>query len=259
MENKKIIRSDNHVCLNGWMINELDLSGNELIVYAVIWGFTQDGNQWCTASQAYIARWANITTRALIKILNKLEEKGLLIKEKNTCRKGFECKYRAVRPGEEEQDSEQEADVNKVHIRREQSSYPDVNKVHIRCEQSSHNNIEDNIEDNIDYKENIKRKSEADLKQDFEELWSIYPRKRGKESAFKSYKKAIKDGATNEEIRQGILNLIEDIRKNKTEEKFIPYGSTFFSRKSWSDEMKVDTPQRTYGSNKPEGFDFFDF
>lgn len=259
MENKKIIRSDNHVCLNGWMINELDLSGNELIVYAVIWGFTQDGNQWCTASQAYIARWANITTRALIKILNKLEEKGLLIKEKNTCRKGFECKYRAVRPGEEEQDSEQEADVNKVHIRREQSSYPDVNKVHIRCEQSSHNNIEDNIEDNIDYKENIKRKSEADLKQDFEELWSIYPRKRGKDGAFKSYKKAIKDGATNEEIKQGILNLIEDIRKNKTEEKFIPYGSTFFSRKSWSDEMKVDTPQRTYGSNKPEGFDFFDF
>ena len=255
MENKKIIRSDNHVCLNGWMINELDLSGSELIVYAVIWGFTQDGNQWCTASQAYIARWANISTRGLRKVLDKLEEKGLLIKETNTCKKGLECKYRAVRPDEEEQES----DGNKVPIRSEQSSYPDRNKVPIRWEQSSDNNIEDNIEDNIDYKENIKRKSEADLKQDFEELWSIYPRKRGKDGAFKSYKKAIKDGATNEEIKQGILNLIEDIRKNKTEEKFIPYGSTFFSRKSWSDEMKVDTPQRTYGSNKPEGFDFFDF
>lgn len=255
MENKKIIRSDNHVCLNGWMINELDLSGSELIVYAVIWGFTQDGNQWCTASQAYIARWANISTRGLRKVLDKLEEKGLLIKETNTCKKGLECKYRAVRPNEEEQES----DGNKVPIRSEQSSYPDGNKVPIRWEQSSDNNIEDNIEDNIDYKENIKRKSETDLKQDFEELWSIYPRKRGKDGAFKSYKKAIKDGATNEEIKQGILNLIEDIRKNKTEEKFIPYGSTFFSRKSWSDEMKVDTPQRTYGSNKPEGFDFFDF
>ena len=255
MGNKKIIRSDNHVCLNGWMINELDLSGSELIVYAVIWGFTQDGNQWCTASQAYIARWANISTRGLRKVLDKLEEKGLLIKETNTCKKGLECKYRAVRPNEEEQES----DGNKVPIRSEQSSYPDGNKVPIRWEQSSDNNIEDNIEDNIDYKENIKRKSEADLKQDFEELWSIYPRKRGKDGAFKSYKKAIKDGATNEEIKQGILNLIEDIRKNKTEEKFIPYGSTFFSRKSWSDEMKVDTPQRTYGSNKPEGFDFFDF
>jgi len=253
--NKKIIKSDNHVCLSGWMINELDLSGNELIVYAVIWGFTQDGNQWCTASQAYIARWANITTRGLRKILDKLEEKGLLIKETNTCKKGLECKYKAIRPDEEEQESDQ----NTVPIRSEHSSYSNRNTVPIRSEQSSDNNIEDNIEDNIDYKENIKRKSEADLEQDFEELWSIYPRKRGKDGAFKSYKKAIKDGATNEEIKQGILNLIEDIRKNKTEEKFIPYGSTFFSRKSWSDEMKVDTPQRTYGSNKPEGFDFFDF
>lgn len=255
MENKKIIRSDNHVCLNGWMINELDLSGNELIVYAVIWGFTQDGNQWCTASQAYIARWANITTRALIKILNKLEEKGLLIKEKNTCRKGFECKYRAVRPGEEEQDSEQEADVNKVHIRREQSSYPDVNKVHIRCEQSSHNNIEDNIEDNIDYKENIKRKSEADLKQDFEELWKLYPRKRGKEAAYKAYKKAIKEGTTNEEIRQGIMNLLEDIRKNRTEERFIPYGSTFFNGKGWTDELGSEIRFKTCGDNRPPDMD----
>lgn len=154
MENKKIIRSDNHVCLNGWMINELDLSGSELIVYAVIWGFTQDGNQWCTASQAYIARWANISTRGLRKVLDKLEEKGLLIKETNTCKKGLECKYRAVRPDEEEQES----DGNKVPIRSEQSSYPDGNKVPIRWEQSSDNNIEDNIEDNnysYSYKETL--------------------------------------------------------------------------------------------------------
>ena len=130
----------------------------------------------------------------------------------------------------------------------------------IRWEQSSYNNIEDNIEDNIaDKKENIKRKSDDDLERDFEELWKLYPRKRGKDKAFKAYKKAIKEGATNEEIRQGILNLIEDIRKNKTEERFIPYGSTFFNGKSWTDDMKTETVQRTYGSNKEEGFDFFDF
>lgn len=102
-------------------------------------------------------------------------------------------------------------------------------------------------------------KKESELEKDFEELWKLYPRKRGKDAAFKSYKKAIKDGATNEEIRQGILNLIEDIRKNKTEEKFIPYGSTFFHGRSWTDDMKVDTPQRTYGSNKPDGYNLFDF
>lgn len=167
MENKKIIRSDTHITLDGWMINELELSGSELIVYGLIWGFSQAEGQWCTASQAYIARWANITTRGLIKILNKLEEKGLLIKEKNVCKKGFECKYRAIRPGAEKQDS----DVNKVHIRCEQSSYPDVNKVQVRYEQSSHNNIEDNIDYNIaDIKENKKRKTEPFKKPTLEEV-----------------------------------------------------------------------------------------
>ena len=106
-------------------------------------------------------------------------------------------------------------------------------------------------------KENKKRKSEEDLKQDFEELWKLYPRKRGKEPAFKHYKRALKEGSTNEEIRQGILNLIEDIRKNKTEERYIPYGSTFFNEKSWNDDMKTETVQQTCGNNKSQ--EFMDF
>lgn len=167
MENKKIIRSDNHVTIDGWMINELELSGSELIIYGLIWGFSQTENQWCTASQAYIARWANISTRGLRKILDKLEEKGLLIKETTTCKKGLESKYRAIRPSAEDQES----DGNKVPIRPEQSSYPDGNKVPIRWEQSSYNNIEDNIDYNIaDKKENKKRKTEPFKKPTLEEV-----------------------------------------------------------------------------------------
>lgn len=167
MEKKTIVRSDNHITIDGWMINELELSGSELIVYGLIWGFSQTENQWCTASQAYIARWANISTRGLRKILDKLEEKGLLIKETTTCKKGLESKYRAIRPSAEDQ----EADGNKVPIRPEQSSYPDGNKVPIRWEQSSYNNIEDNIDNNIaDIKENKKRKTEPFKKPTLEEV-----------------------------------------------------------------------------------------
>lgn len=167
MEKKTIVRSDNHITIDGWMINELELSGSELIVYGLIWGFSQTENQWCTASQAYIARWANISTRGLRKILDKLEEKGLLIKETTTCKKGLESKYRAIRPSAEDQES----DGNKVPIRPEQSSYPDGNKVPIRWEQSSYNNIEDNIDYNIaDKKENKKRKTEPFKKPTLEEV-----------------------------------------------------------------------------------------
>ena len=41
MEKKTIVRSDNHVTIDGWMINELELSGSELIVYGLIWGFSR--------------------------------------------------------------------------------------------------------------------------------------------------------------------------------------------------------------------------
>lgn len=239
MEKKTIVRSDNHITIDGWMINELELSGSELIVYGLIWGFSQTENQWCTASQAYIARWANISTRGLRKILDKLEEKGLLIKETTTCKKGLESKYRAIRPSAEDQ----EADGNKVPIRPEQSSYPDGNKVPIRWEQSSYNNIEDNIDNNIADKENKKRKSESELESDFEELWKLYPRKEGKKDAYAAYKKAIRNGTTNQEIRQGIENYKAWL-KAKNETTYIKQGSTFFKGEHWTNEYDLTTINR---------------
>ena len=41
-----IIKNENFILIQGWMINNLKLSGNDLLVYAIIYGFTQDGEQW---------------------------------------------------------------------------------------------------------------------------------------------------------------------------------------------------------------------
>ena len=37
------IRNENYIVITGWMINELALKPNELLVYALIHGFCQDG------------------------------------------------------------------------------------------------------------------------------------------------------------------------------------------------------------------------
>lgn len=87
-------------------------------------------------------------------------------------------------------------------------------------------------------KENKKRKSEEDLKQDFEELWKLYPRKEGKKDAYKAYKKAIKEGTTNEQIRQGIENYKAWL-KAKNETTYIKQGSTFFNGEHWNDEFDL--------------------
>ena len=33
------IKNENFIAIQGWMINELQLKGNDLIVYALIYGF----------------------------------------------------------------------------------------------------------------------------------------------------------------------------------------------------------------------------
>lgn len=38
-----VIRDSNYVVIQGWMLTRLGLKGNELMIYAVIYGFTQNG------------------------------------------------------------------------------------------------------------------------------------------------------------------------------------------------------------------------
>ena len=77
------------------------------------------------------------------------------------------------------------------------------------------------------------------LKEEFETLWSIYPRKQGKEKAFGYYEKARKSGTTYDEIEYGIISYIRYIQAEQTEPQYIKMGSTFFSQKAWNDDWTI--------------------
>lgn len=74
------------------------------------------------------------------------------------------------------------------------------------------------------------------ISDEFEELWKLYPRKQGKKKALEYYQKARKNGTTFEEVKQGIEAYVAYTRAEKTEEKYIKHGSTFFSEQAWQDE-----------------------
>ena len=74
---------------------------------------------------------------------------------------------------------------------------------------------------------------------EFENLWSIYPRKKGKENAKKSYIKARKDGASYEEIEAGIVAYANYVKATETDEQYIKYGSSFFTQRAWQDDWTV--------------------
>lgn len=233
-----------------------ELKPNEKLLYGEISALANRKGH-CWATNKYFADLYDVAVETVSRWISHLASKGYIKTKIVYLEDGKTVKERriSINMFRNEEDEEEPIDEKIKGIDQKINNPIDQKINHPIDQKIKENNTRIN-NTRVNDKEINK---ESQLENDFEELWKLYPRKRGKEAAFKSYKKAIKDGATNEEIKQGILNLIEDIRKNKTEEKFIPYGSTFFSRKSWSDEMKVDTPQRTYGSNKPEGFDFFDF
>ncbi len=69
----------------------------------------------------------------------------------------------------------------------------------------------------------------------FEELWKIYPKKTGKTNAFADYERAVKDGVTDEEIRDGINRYCEYIRAGQLTDRYILNGSTYFHQRRWQD------------------------
>jgi hypothetical protein len=75
------------------MRTESELSGNELITYAIIYGFSQDGESRFTGSRQYIADWCGCTTRSVQNILNNLTERGLIKKYEYTTNNIKHCEY----------------------------------------------------------------------------------------------------------------------------------------------------------------------
>lgn len=79
------MKNNNYIVIQGWMINSLGLTNmNEVSVYAIIYGFSQDGNTKYTGTIKYLQECTLIKSDKTIReILNCLVEKKLLIKTKN--------------------------------------------------------------------------------------------------------------------------------------------------------------------------------
>ena len=60
------------------MIADLGLKGNELLVFALIHGYTKDGKSKCRVSLSYIAKWLCSNKSMVIKVINNLELGGYI-------------------------------------------------------------------------------------------------------------------------------------------------------------------------------------
>jgi uncharacterized phage protein (TIGR02220 family) len=66
------------------MRTQLNLKGNALLIYALIYGFSQDGRSRFTGSRKYIADWCGCSLDTVDRSLGSLIDKGLLAKYPHT-------------------------------------------------------------------------------------------------------------------------------------------------------------------------------
>ena len=90
------MKNNNFITIQGWMVNEIGLSGNELLLYALIYGFSQDEKSLFNLSLSYTMKWLNVSKQTVVTILKKLVDKGLIIKEERTDNGVKNCFYKVV-------------------------------------------------------------------------------------------------------------------------------------------------------------------
>lgn len=91
------VNRDNYIALQGWMLTDLGLKGNELIIYACIYGFSQAEDQVFSGSLQYLADWTNSTKQSVTKCLKSLVEKGYLIKADKVINGVKFCEYHTTK------------------------------------------------------------------------------------------------------------------------------------------------------------------
>ena len=75
------IKDENYYQISGWMVNRLGLKGAELQVFAIIYGFSQDGESKFTGSINYLCDWLGVSRPTVMKTLKELTDKEFIIKE----------------------------------------------------------------------------------------------------------------------------------------------------------------------------------
>ena len=80
-EKKRYEVSDEFYSIEGWMTSILKLSGNELLIYALVWSYNRIGRA-LAAADAYIAAKVGCDVRSVQRNLKSLIGKGLLVKIK---------------------------------------------------------------------------------------------------------------------------------------------------------------------------------
>lgn len=235
-----MINDGNYITIQGWMRTDLNLSGNELIVYAIIYGFSQNGHGEFKGTAQYLADWVGCTRRTITSILKKLVEENVICRRvvflENDEKRVF---YQAKTPWEEMSQG-----CEKISQGCEKISQGEVKNFPRGCEKNTQgvgknvtggtknfpidntSYINRDITKNTNNVHSCSESLEETPEEFFERAWQYYPNKRGKgQVSDKSKERLMSHGWDN--VKRAIDRYLEDLKKD--EWRKAQNGSTFFN------------------------------
>ena len=240
------VKDENYIHIPGWAVTRLGLKGNELLVYSIIYGFSQDGETRFTGSLQYLADWTNSTKQSCIKCLKSLVEKGYIAKHENIVNGVKFCEYQAVKL--------KSMVVNKVEQGIKQSLTGGI-------KQSLPNILDNNTLDN----NTVSKKERKSKSKSYDEQIAEYTGNEELQDALKAFiqmRSFIKSPVTEHGLKL-LLNKLTKISRNDAEKIAIVNNSIennwkgFYGLKKESSYQKSVQPEKKYDQNGYESEEEF--
>lgn len=205
---------------------------------------------YCWAGDSYFAELYEVTNTTIQNWLRALERKGYISRKRIYKEGTKQIKNRYIRLFDTPTQNNLGTYVKNINdpTQNNLGTYPK------NIKNPTQNNLRDSITSTITFTTTNNNKPSKPPKpvadrDHFESLWKLYPNKKGKESAWNSYKQSIKAGANDDEIKQGINNYLAEIKAKQTPKRYIKHGQTWFKQKGWQDEYDT-TPEAPVGGRK---------
>lgn len=77
----RTLNDGSFITIQSWMVTKLGLKGLDLLIYAIIYGFSQDGESTFNGTISYLMEWTNSSYKGVQKSLNSLINRGLIHKD----------------------------------------------------------------------------------------------------------------------------------------------------------------------------------
>lgn len=151
-ERESRVKSENFIIIQGFMVKDLKLKGNDLLVYAIIYGFSQAENQKFSGSLQYLADWVGGTKQGVMKNLNNLIGRELIAKDEKIINGVKFCEYYTTPLYTDKTESNGcTTEFNKGCTTEFNTSETEFNE---GMQHSLPNNIVNTIDNNIDFENN---------------------------------------------------------------------------------------------------------